>query len=124
MTIVKFTTMIVKYLPVLILMAAANTSTAQTKKQQETVNRIVTDQKLWQQSKMPTLTIYKSNYFYQVPLFPGQYINPRAGLFPFENKMVPGKDKINYSLSFKYPTHYFNKSNSVESRKLSYVHFI
>ena len=38
--------MIVKYIPVLIVMATANTSMAQTKKQQETVNRIVTDQKL------------------------------------------------------------------------------
>ena len=75
--------MILKPLVFFIIIVAANNAETQNNQQQKNLGKILNDQKLWQQSKMPTKTIYNNNSSYKVPLFPRTAVlsRERASLY-------------------------------------------
>ena len=87
-----------KYIFILFITLAVQKIQAQTKEQQKIFERIVTDQKRWQQSKLPTYLIHNKNYSWQVP-FPGQRYYMGGGLLSYPDNAVPKpvKTYITYS---------------------------
>ena len=100
---------------------AATRGDAQSKQQQQTLERILADQKQWQQSKMPTQTYYNRNYYYKVPRFPDHF--PNNGLSHYETTPVPTAEKTHLSYRVKYPQNSpVYKKDSVDKNK-SFVKF-
>ena len=112
-----------KVLLIVMIIITVNNAVAQNKQQKTLVN-ILTDQKKWQQSKMPATTIYNGNYFYKVPMFPGERLYTGNGISPFQNMTVPKQTKTNFSLNIKYPVNYPGlKKDSAHLPGTSYVRF-
>jgi hypothetical protein len=86
-----------KYFLMLLVTFAFLRLHAQTKDQQKIVERIFTDQKRWQQSKMPTYLIHNKNSTWQVP-FPGQRYYMGNGLMTYPGTTPkPIKTYITYN---------------------------
>jgi hypothetical protein len=116
--------MSLKNLLAIIIIVATNNAGAQDKQQQKNLGKILNDQKLWQQSKMPTKTIYYNNSLYQVPLFAGQRFYQGEGIVPYGNKTVPKANKINPTFKIKYPISFpFYKTDSFNNRNKSFIRF-
>jgi hypothetical protein len=86
------------YIFILLVTIAFNKLHAQTKEQQKIVERILTDQKRWQQSRLPTYLVHNKNNSWQVP-FPGQRYYMGGGLlgYPLNAVPKPVKTYITYS---------------------------
>ena len=114
---------LLKFLMPVILVITVNTAVAQDK-QQKVLGKILTDQKKWQQSKMPTTNYYNGNFTYKTPLFPGERLYTGSGISPYQNITVPRKTKTNFSMNIKYPVNYpALKRDSLPSVNRSYVSF-
>lgn len=106
----------------MICLFIASALDAQTKQQQQILGRILTDQKQWQQSKMPTRTYYNRNYSYKVPRYPETNL-PGNGLSHYEITTVPTAEKTHLSYRVKYPQNSpVYKQDSVNKNK-SFVKF-
>jgi hypothetical protein len=99
------------------------TATAQNKRQQQTLDRILRDQKAWQQSKMPTQTYFNHNYAYKVPRFPTSNL-PMGGLSYYEINPIPKAQKTNLSYKLKFSRDYpFYKDDSIFKKNNSFLKF-
>ena len=119
----NFTMSSLKFLMTVIIGSTLHTAVAQNK-QQKVLENILTDQKKWQQSKMPTTNYYNGNFTYKTPMFPGERLYTGSGISPYQNITVPRKIKNNFLLNIKYPVYYpALKKDSMFSLNKSYLRF-
>ncbi len=106
-----------------LIVLVANSASAQNKQQQIT-ERIIIDQKLWQQSKMPTRTIYNNNFTYKVSLFPNEHRSSGRSISHYQNITVPKKEKTNFSIRTNPPLNYPGfKKDSLNNSNKSFLKF-
>jgi hypothetical protein len=66
---------------------------------QHVIGKTLLEQKAWQQSKLPGLTVFKGDYMYKLPLFRSN-LPYYASEFPWENNnTAPRRLKLNYTYS-------------------------
>ena len=96
---------------VLITSALAAAGQATPQQMQHVIGRISTEQKAWQQSKMPSKHFYKDNYAYSYPLYQDQpfiaYPNISGGL--------PAMQRLRLTYGYNLPTIPYSQGNNARA---------